>query len=235
MSVKGIFFDLDGTLLPMDQDAFTYGYFKMLAAKVAHTGIDPKKLVDLIWAGTAAMVKNKGTMPNVDAFWGYFSQYSGVPEEIIRPLCDDFYSNEFKAAKKFTQENPLAVKAVAAAHKKAEKVVLSTNPIFPMPGQITRMNWVGLSPDDFDLVTSYETDCFCKPNPAYFTDICRRMNLDPSECLVIGNDEMEDMVAATAAGLSCYLVTDSMIPCADHPWQGPKGTFAEMIEYIENL
>ncbi len=30
---KTILFDLDGTLLPMDQDAFYRGYFKLLAQK----------------------------------------------------------------------------------------------------------------------------------------------------------------------------------------------------------
>ena len=30
-----VLFDLDGTLLPMDNDAFTKGYFKLLARKLA--------------------------------------------------------------------------------------------------------------------------------------------------------------------------------------------------------
>ena len=35
MKLTTILFDLDGTLLPMDNDAFTRGYFKLLAAKLA--------------------------------------------------------------------------------------------------------------------------------------------------------------------------------------------------------
>ena len=35
MAVKMVLFDLDGTLLPMDMDEFTMGYFQMLAAKAA--------------------------------------------------------------------------------------------------------------------------------------------------------------------------------------------------------
>ena len=54
-------FDLDGTLLPMDQEAFTTGYFKLLTKKLAPHGYEPKSLVDAIWAGTAAMVKNDGS------------------------------------------------------------------------------------------------------------------------------------------------------------------------------
>ena len=40
---KAILFDLDGTLLPMDQTEFTNGYFKLLAAKMAPHGYDPKQ------------------------------------------------------------------------------------------------------------------------------------------------------------------------------------------------
>ena len=49
MSIKAILFDLDGTLLPMDQDLFTEGYFRLLAEKMAPYGYEPKKLIDAIW------------------------------------------------------------------------------------------------------------------------------------------------------------------------------------------
>ena len=36
--LKMVLFDLDGTLLPMDMDVFTRGYFKLLAKKAAPRG-----------------------------------------------------------------------------------------------------------------------------------------------------------------------------------------------------
>lgn len=33
--IKTVLFDLDGTLLPMDQEKFTKSYFKQLAKRVA--------------------------------------------------------------------------------------------------------------------------------------------------------------------------------------------------------
>ena len=68
-NIDTVLFDLDGQLLPMDNDAFTKGYFKLLAAAMMPYGYEPKKLVDAIWAGTAAMVKNDGTQSNEEAFW----------------------------------------------------------------------------------------------------------------------------------------------------------------------
>ena len=40
-----ILFDLDGTLLPMDQEVFTRAYFRRLAEKLAPRGYDPEQLV----------------------------------------------------------------------------------------------------------------------------------------------------------------------------------------------
>ena len=44
MKPKAVLFDLDGTLLPMDQDAFTKGYFKLLAKKLSPHGYEPEPI-----------------------------------------------------------------------------------------------------------------------------------------------------------------------------------------------
>ena len=232
---KAILFDMDGTLVPMDMKEFTGGYFKLLCKKLKKYGFDDEVLIKTIWAGTKSMAANDGTMINRDRFWDTFGKYLSGPVDEIDQDCLDFYGNEFKDAKCFVQENPLAVSAVEAAREKAEYVVLATNPLFPMVGHDTRMSWVGLKRDDFDLVTSYESDSYCKPNPKYFETICARIGVDPSECLMIGNDEHEDMWCATQAGIDAYLVTDTAIPSEEHPWDGPKGTFAEMVEMLKAL
>lgn len=84
-------------------------------------------------------------------------------------------------------------------------------------------------------MTHYGSDVYCKPNPAYYTDVCRRLNVAPADCLMIGNDENEDMYAASSLGMRCYLVTDCLLPSRDHPWQGERGTFSGMVEMLINL
>lgn len=232
---KAILFDMDGTLLPMDTHDFSRQYFKSLYAKLAKHGLKAENFGDLMWAGVAAMVKNDGSKTNEDAFWEAFEPMTGLKKDAVNGDCLEFYGNEFHQAKAFTQENPLAAEAVRLAHEKAEQVVLATNPLFPMVGQITRMSWIGLSPADFALVTSYESDSYCKPNPKYFLSVCERIGVKPEECLMIGNDEGEDMYAGTLAGLNCYLVTDWMIPNEKHPWEGDRGTFSELIEMLKAL
>lgn len=235
--IKAILFDMDGTLLPMDINEFTMGYFKLLYKKMVGFGVPQDVFVKAVLGGTKAMQANDGSALNKDVFWAFFTKVTGATavDEMIA-VSDDFYGNEFNEAINLTQPNPLAAAAVAAAHKAAGIVALSTNPLFPMPGQRTRMSWLGLSEEDFALVTSYETDCYCKPNPAYFTTVCERLGVDPADCLVIGNDEYEDMFCAAQAGIgACYLVTDWMIASPEHPWDGPRGTFAEMVEMLEGM
>ena len=152
-------------------------------------------------------------------------------EELER-IITNFYSNEFHKVKAYMGENLLAKKAVELAHRLAPKVILATNPIFPMVAQLARLSWVGLGEEDFDYITAYEDQYFCKPNPRYFEEICKKMEVDPTKCLMIGNDELEDMHTTSVVGMDGYMVTDSEMLREGFPWNGKKGTFEELIEWI---
>ncbi len=235
MRYQAILFDLDGTLLPMELEAFAKIYIGALAKELAPFGLTAETMFKPFWAATKAMMSNTTGKLNADVFWEIFSGLTGVAREQVEPICDAFYETGFQAARAATMENPLAKEAVRIAREKADKVVLATNPLFPMAGQKTRLSWLGLTPEVFDLVTCYTSDRHCKPNPAYFADICARIDLDPAKCLMIGNDDKEDMHCATAAGMSAYLVTDCRLPDKDQPWAGPMGTFADMVQMLEKL
>ena len=232
MKVKAVFFDLDGTLLPMDLERFTGAYFRELVKEMAPLGVEPEALVSAVWDGTRAMAKNDGTRSNDAVFWDTFSRVTGVETERARPLADGFYSDGFNRARGAAGENPLARRAVELARRGGRRVVLATNPIFPMTAQLMRLSWVGLGASDFDLITSYEGERFCKPNPEYYLEICRRIGVEPSECLMIGNDEREDMYACSLAGIAGYYVTDCAIPFEGHNWDGERGSFAELVDYL---
>lgn len=237
MKYKAILFDMDGTLLPMDTDTFVGAYFRELAKVMLPFGFEKEELKKKLFAGVEAMVRNDGKKTNMEAFWDVLAK--GHEDMDMQPIVDTtnaFYTADFHKVKDLaTKENPLAVKAVALAHEKAETVILSTNPLFPAVAQASRLSWIGLKPDNFDLVTAYEDNSYCKPNPNYFVAICERMGLEPKECLMIGNDELEDMHTASSLGMDCYLVTDWMIPREGYTWTGKKGTFEELLEFLASL
>ena len=64
----------------------------------------------------------------------------------------------------------------------------------------------------------------------------RRGGLDAADCLMVGNDVAEDMMAGAAAGLRGFLLTDCLIntPGADIG-QYPHGSFEELKAYIDQL
>lgn len=157
MNITTILFDLDGTLLPMDQEAFTTGYFKFLAKKLAPYGYEPKSLVDAIWAGTAAMVKNDGSCTNEQAFWKKFAAIYGEEKcQSDQGLFEDFYANEFNAARDICGFNPASAETVHKLKECGYRVALATNPIFPHMATENRIRWAGLVPEDFEIYTTYE-------------------------------------------------------------------------------
>ncbi len=235
MPITTVLFDLDGTLLPMDQDVFVKGYLKMLAAKMARHGYDPKGLVDAVWAGVGAMVRNDGSVSNEEAFWRVATDLLGERAIEDRPLFDEFYAVDFEGARELCGFNACAAKAVRGAKERGLRVACATNPIFPETATRARMRWAGLAPEDFELVTTYENSGFCKPNPAYYADVARRVGAAPSECLMVGNDVGEDMVAAEL-GMQVFLLTDCLINARGVDVSGlPQGSFEELDAVLDEL
>lgn len=235
MRKKAILFDLDGTLLPMDQEEFTGGYFKYLAKKMAPYGYDAQQLVSCLWKGVGAMVRNDGNAANEDRFWAVFNAAMGRDCRADEPLFDEFYRKEFHEARQFTQPSPLSVELVRAAREQADRVILATNPLFPRCGQQTRLSWLDLKDTDFDWVTDYTNSHFCKPNPAYYREILSRFDLDPADCLMIGNDMEEDMVPATGLGMEGFLVTDCLInPNGRVPFT-PTGSKSDALAFLRAM
>ena len=234
-NTRAILFDLDGTLLPMDNDEFTKGYFAILAGYMAPHGYEPEALVSAVWAGTSAMVKNDGKRTNHDAFWQKFSEFYGEKAARDMPLFDSFYETAFQNAKALCGMNPLAAKAVSAAKERGFTVCLATNPVFPAVATHSRVRWAGLEPSDFALITTYENSSFCKPNPDYYADIAARLGVSPEQCLMVGNDVGEDMTAANL-GMKVFLLTDCLINRKNADISElPRGGFEMLIDYIAKL
>lgn len=108
MSLKAILFDLDGTLLPMNQDVFLKNYLGLLAKKLAIKGYEPNKMVESIMKGTYAMIENNGDESNEKVFWNtFFTMYPEFNKQDV-DFVNEFYLNEFEYAKEFCGFNKQA-------------------------------------------------------------------------------------------------------------------------------
>ena len=233
--MNAVFFDLDGTLILHEQNSFLNAYFRFISSYMSSNGYDAKKFLDATLFATGVVLANEGMRTNKEVFWDKFFYYYEKYDENIIELSDEFYVTEFKKLRNYSNENPWAKKAVDLAHRDGKKVVLATNPVFPMTAQLERMSWSGLTENDFDLITSYENSRFCKPNPKYFLEICKKIDVNPQNALMIGNDEREDMKCATEAGLMCYLATDCRIMAKDYLWKGQRGTFEQSLRILKKI
>ena len=209
--LKAVFFDLDGTLLRFDENKFLKMYFQLLCEKTAKIGYEPKKLIDTIWKGTALMYHNNGEKTNEVVFWEAFQEEYGKESLNDKPYFDSFYRNEFRALKEITEASPLSHEIVKETRALGLKPILSTNPIFPMVGQLTRISFLDLKEDDFDYITSYENSSYSKPNPMYFKMLLDKFSLKPEEVIVFGNNDYEDGDCASALGIKVYLVDGYLI------------------------
>ena len=131
MKITTVLFDLDGTLLPMDQELFVKAYFKGLAAKLMPHGYDPQALIDAIWKGTAVMVRNDGSRTNEEAFWNYFASLFGEDARKDEPKFREFYETEFQNVQKVCGYTPAAREIIDLVKDLGFRAVLATNPIFP--------------------------------------------------------------------------------------------------------
>lgn len=235
MSIKAILFDLDGTLLPMDYDGFLKLYFGNLAKYMTVYGYDPEALVKNIWAGTKAMVLNDGSCMNETKFWDVFAEIYGIDVLQDKVLLDDYYRESFVKAKEACGFDPKAKETVELVKNLGFQAALATNPIFPMIATRQRIEWAGLEKSDFALCTTYENIGVCKPNTAYYEEIARRLGVLPEECLMVGNDVAEDMVAEKI-GMKVFLLTDCLLNKNNEDISGyPQGGFTELQEYVKSL
>lgn len=233
--INTILFDLDGTLAPFMQDDFIKAYFGSLVKLMMPMGYDKESIIKALWKGSMAMISNDGTYTNKDVFWKVFVEELGEDVLKTEDMMDEFYKNEFDAVSAILLSKPNRKPLIEMLREKGYGVVLATNPIFPGVAVETRLNWIGLTRDDFDYVTSYENSSYCKPNPKYYDTILKLIDKKSDECLMIGNHPMDDM-SCLKSGIDAYLVVD----CIENPDNLPidcykNGTFEELEKMLNDL
>lgn len=235
MSIKAVFFDLDGTLLPMNMDSFSRAYFSGLVECIAPLGFDKKAVFAALQEGIVAMSENDGSKTNECAFWEVFDCRFGDSVSLMKPELDKYYNERFDNVKSSCGFNLLAKKAVEVCKAAGLHIVLATNPFFPRIATEKRARWAGLEPDEFELITTYEDNCFCKPNINYYAALLKRLSYLPEECLMVGNDTVEDTVAEKL-GMKVFLITDCIINHGNESalkWE--NGDFNAFIDFISKL
>ena len=181
------------------------------------------------------MLQNDGSRTNRQAFWECFTQELGVGVLPLESVLDDFYLREFDSVRSVMREQADRGPLIRGLREKGYGVILATNPVFPAVAVATRLSWVGLRPEDFDYVTAYENSRHSKPDPEYYRDIMAKVGRRPEECVMIGNNPVDDM-SALRTGMQGRLVTDYLENGQGVPIDGYVcQTFRELEDWLMSL
>ena len=230
--LKAVLFDLDGTLLDIDLGRFLSEYFDLLGPAVAvATGLPAEQALSAVLAGTEAMHDPHVGRTNQTVFEERFAQVTGVDisSAAVAEALARFYAEDFPSLREGHGPQSDSRQAYAAARDAGLLVALATNPIFPAAAIHERARWAGFQPEEFDVITSYETAEACKPYPHYFRQVAADLRVTPGECLMVGDDPSLDL-AAGDVGMRTFFVSDAPTAAAD--WTGSLADLPDLISRL---
>jgi len=216
--LDAVLFDLDGTLLDIDIESFLGTYFAALGqtlSSVFGEGPALKDAMQAIYDATGAMMRPHEPLTNSAVFYAEFERLTNVSLADHSELIDAFYRDVFPGLGAGLGPASGAHEAIAAARTCGLKVAVATNPIFPRAAILHRMKWAQIAPEEVDAITDFETMVATKPLPAYYRQTAKLLEVDPTRCLMVGDDRMLDLAAADV-GMRTYHVSASADAAADY-------------------
>lgn len=205
--LKAVLFDLDNTLILFEEEKFLLSYYPVMMARFA--GVFPDgKFAERLMKATAVLRDNDGSKINRELFMEALCDGQDVRRDVVWERFEQFFDLDFDRFKDAVTTAPGAETAFRHIKSRGLKIVVATNPIWPLAVQQKRLAWAGLGGIDVDLITHIDNMSYCKPRLGYFLQICQLIGVEPGECLMVGNDPANDMVAART-GMQTYQTTDS--------------------------
>lgn len=200
--------DIDNTLLANDMDTFLPGYLQALSKHLAPYA-DSRRMIPALLRATDEMSANQRPDCTLkEVFDSRFYPELGLSGGELQEEIETFYGQVFPKLKALTTPYPQAVRLVEEALRRGYRLVVATNPLFPRAAILQRLAWAGLSVDDypFDLISSYETFHFAKPNPAFLAECLARVGWPEGPVVVLGDSVENDIEPARKLGLAFYQV-----------------------------
>jgi HAD superfamily hydrolase (TIGR01662 family) len=236
LSATTFLLDLDNTLLGNDIHEFLPPYFASLEERL-HPFIDNKNLRQMMIDSVQAALANQDpTVTNMSAFMADFTRRIGYSAEVLQPMMDRFYQEDYPQLQQYTTCWPEARPVVRRLFADGYKVVIATNPLFPATAIEQRLQWAGINDFPFAWVTTIENSHFSKPHPRYYEEILSRVNSTPQEAWMVGDDPKNDIAPARSLGLKTWWMTNTTktIEAKERPVCDRQGTLAEFLAWVES-
>jgi FMN phosphatase YigB (HAD superfamily) len=231
---KAVFFDLDGTLLPMDNEVFFKLYYKQMLKSGVADVLHQERGIEMFFSSFEYMIKEHGQSSNLEAFTMRLEALSGVKREVFLPALEGFYRTHFGVLRHAVKNVPAIHDTLRVLKEKDYTLVLATSPVFPRIATEMRMEWAGLEKSDFAYVTYGENSRYAKPNLKYYEELLQATGYRADECYMVGNSVTEDL-CALELGFEVFFVTDFHVgDIADAP-DCPRGTYEDLLRWAIGL
>jgi FMN phosphatase YigB (HAD superfamily) len=234
MAIKTVLIDMDGTLLNMGESAFENEYIKRMVIflEQRYPG-KGKELVKAVGYGGEMMKHSDGSRTNYDVFWESFEKASGYTREEIEPVITVYYQTDYTHIGDDYVPDQDMQNAVRLLQEKGYELIVATTPVVPLIANQERVRWSGLADIPWKDITSFETYNYSKPNLNYYQQICDKYNLNPAECMMIGDSLVKDF-PSTELGMDFFLILNADSPEAEQNFAGKKGDRKALLEYVQN-
>ncbi len=232
--INTIIFDLDGTLLPMDTEAFMMEYNKLLGAYFMDI-VDPNMFIKAMWQSTKETIENLEARKNYEVFKEAMKKKIDGDVDLYYKRIYEFYDDAFLKLGEYAGSSPEIVEAISVLKTKGYRLIIATNPLFPMKANHHRISWAGLSPEDFDYISCFEENHYCKPHLDFYEEVLSINNIDVNTALMVGNDVDEDLIARDL-GLMTYLIEDHLLHRSGKAIETDyRGCYEDFLNFVKAL
>ena len=202
-----VFVDYDGTLTKNSEEEFMKAYFYAFSKK-ADLPIETAQ--KLVMESVYGAIKDESSNENMfDKFFDRFvvamAPYGHHDRKHWIDFFMDFYRNEFDYVKTVIVPNDELIDKIKTSNY---QFIFASNPIQPKIAMIKKIGFVGLSEDNFIYIAYMENSTYAKPNPKFFKEIIDKLNLNPSDCIMIGDTDFDR--ASEGVGIKFVHVNDSL-------------------------
>ena len=228
--IKAVLFDLDDTLLGNDTETFMPPLYQAWSAAIADL-LPHDATVRALRKAAMAMIANVDPIKtNGEVFADAFSAASGIDYAIVERRFDAYYRGDFNTVKSLTTQRDVARPLLTYCFAQGYKVVIATNPMFPLVAIEQRLAWAGVPTTDFDyaLITHMDNMHATKPNAAYYREIMAKIDVDPWEAIMVGDDWERDIAPADKLHLATFWVADNDTPAPAPMKATSRGTLEQL-------
>ncbi|WP_433761188.1 HAD family hydrolase [Nocardia sp. CA-135398] len=207
-----VLWDLDGTLVRLRRRRFK-ALMPLVAAQVFRELTPPHRFLRVLSGVLRQVRANDTEHTNTDLMVRLLAERLGVEPDAVAFQLKSLAEKGFPRLRHCFPPEPSALDTVTRLREAGTVQVVATNPLWPDSTVTTRLGWGGYDPSAFTFRTSGENMRRSKPRIEFYRELLDRLDAEPGECVMIGNDAANDAPAARI-GIPVFLVNvpESAVP-----------------------